>query len=184
MSAPDHAADFGALKVEARPWQNHGPSTVGATVDAYFIPLFECSGFGRAPEQNEAVARRAAACWNACKGVATEWLESEADGVVVLGEPLAGRFNAMEATIEQLRLAEEGAKTAFGHVVEKKQAAEREIRAMRGTIDTQQGVIQRMRQQIREAREQLVEARKFVHSVAPDGGLLICIDHTIGKLDK
>ena len=40
-------------------------------------------------------ARRLAACWNACLGVSTKWLE-ESKSIVLLAEPISDRFKALE----------------------------------------------------------------------------------------
>ena len=41
-------------------------------------------------------ARRLAACWNACLGVSTEWLEASKT-IVLLAEPISERFKALES---------------------------------------------------------------------------------------
>jgi hypothetical protein len=52
---------------------------------------------------------------------------------------------SMDAELAQLRLAEEGAKEAFGHVVEAKQALERKCRHLQVLLDAAYADIRRLR---------------------------------------
>lgn len=69
-----------------------------------------------------------------------ERLRAEARGADALREKLAG--------IEQLRLAEEGAKEAFGHVVQQKRDLEKECKRLRGLLD---GAYETIRRQAHNA---------------------------------
>lgn len=59
----------------AQAWASHAATTVGVERAGEFVPLAECSGHGRMSTDDEPIARRLAACWNACNGLSTEALE-------------------------------------------------------------------------------------------------------------
>ena len=64
--------------------------------------------------------------------------------------------NAIEhliAELEQLKLGEEGAKEAFGHVVEQKQDVEKRIKEITGTISAQQDVIFGLTKELEQCRK-------------------------------
>jgi len=53
------------------------------------------------------------------------------------------QIRALRAEVESLKLAEEGAKEAFGHVVEQKHAAEAECKRLRALLDDAHAQIRR-----------------------------------------
>ena len=94
----------GHAKIESK--YNHEHAIVGS--DGYALctttnVLIDGSGghketdsIIRTPEVQAANARRLAACWNACIGVSTEWLE-DSKTIVLLAEPVSERFKALES---------------------------------------------------------------------------------------
>ena len=80
----------------------------------------------------------------------------------------AYKLAALQAENEMLRLAEEGAKEAFGHIVQMKQDAEKSVSRMEQTIQSQQGVIGSFRTQLAEAQ---AEAQKYASKYAIMRGL-------------
>lgn len=73
----------------AQAWANHAATTVGVERAGEFVPLAECSGHGRMSTDDEVIARRLVACWNACIGVPTDWLEAQSN------EALAAMFGTV-----------------------------------------------------------------------------------------
>lgn len=53
--------------------------------------------------RNEGTAHRLAACWNACDGTSTHYLEGFAQGVRIGGEPMDKLFDSLRAERDRLQ---------------------------------------------------------------------------------
>lgn len=69
--------------------------------------------------------------------------QAQYDGQTDYKHSAAASLRSMHAEIEQLRLAEEGAKEAFGHVVQQKRELEAECKRLRGLLDGAYDTIRR-----------------------------------------
>ncbi len=105
-------------------------------------------------------ARRIVACVKACAGMRTDILET----VSVQNSLRIFDAELKEAAKErdQLVLAEEGAKEAFGTLVEQKRVLEDEVRRFSQTIATQQDIIRSTQEQ----RAALLSAMKHIEGAA------------------
>lgn len=91
----------------------HEPNIFHVHAEGNWLLKIQHNGEQLVEKQRENT-QRLAACWNACMGVSTQWLE-DSKSIVLLAEPVSDRFKALESQNRMLLEALEA--ISYGNVM-------------------------------------------------------------------